>query len=51
MKAEFHNTNDKLENQLYPITKGLQSNQMVVTTILLNLKHDLSIQVLPVKTN
>ena len=41
----------ELENQLYPITKGLQSNQMVVTTNLLNLKHGMPVQVVPAKAN
>ena len=37
----------ELENQLYPITKGLQPNQSVVTTNLLNLKHGMPVQVQP----
>ena len=35
----------ELENQLYPITKGLEANQMVATTNLLNLKQRLRAQV------
>ena len=41
----------ELENQLYPITKGLEANQMVVTTNLLNLKHGMPVQVQPAKAN
>ena len=41
----------ELENQLYPITKGLDANQMVVTTNLLNLKHGMPVQVQPAKAN
>ena len=41
----------ELENQLYPITKGLEGNQMVVTTNLLNLKHGMPVQVQPAKAN
>jgi membrane fusion protein (multidrug efflux system) len=41
----------ELENQLYPITKGLDANQMVATTNLLNLKHGMPVQVQPAKAN
>ena len=41
----------ELENQLYPITKGLQPNQMVVTTNLLNLKHGMPVQLQSAKEN
>ena len=41
----------ELENQLYPITKGLEANQMVATTNLLNLKHGMPVQVQPAKAN
>ena len=41
----------ELENQLYPITKGLEPNQMVVTTNLLNLKHGMPVQVQPAQAN
>ena len=41
----------ELENNLYPITKGLKLNQKVATTNLLNLKHGMPVQVLPPKAN
>lgn len=41
----------ELENQLYPITKGLEANQMIITTNLLNLKHGMPVQVIPAKAN
>lgn len=41
----------ELENQLYPITKGLEANQMVITSNLLNLKHGMPVQVIPTKAN
>ena len=41
----------ELENQLYPITKGLEANQMVATTNLLNLKHGMPVLVQPAKAN
>jgi len=41
----------QLENQLYPITKGLEANQKVATTNLLNLKHGMPVQVQPAKAN
>tara|TARA_B100001057_G_scaffold197283_1_gene197964 strand:+ start:730 stop:1830 length:1101 start_codon:yes stop_codon:yes gene_type:complete len=41
----------ELENQLYPITKGLELNQKVATTNLLNLKHGMPVQVAPAKQN
>ena len=41
----------ELENQLYPITKGLDANQMVATTNLLNLKHGMPVQVQPAEAN
>ena len=41
----------ELENQLYPITKGLEANQMVATTNLLNLKHGMPVQVQPAQAN
>ncbi len=41
----------ELENQLYPITKGLEVNQMVATTNLLNLKHGMPVQMQPAKAN
>ena len=41
----------ELENNLYPITKGLKLNQMVITTNLLNLKHGMPVQVQPAKAN
>jgi RND family efflux transporter MFP subunit len=41
----------QLENQLYPITKGLEANQMVATTNLLNLKHGMPVQVQPAQAN
>ncbi len=41
----------ELENQLYPITKGLEANQMVATTNLLNLKHGMPVQMQPAKAN
>ena len=41
----------ELENQLYPINKGLEANQMVITTNLLNLKHGMPVQVIPAKAN
>ena len=41
----------ELENQLYPITKGLELNQKVATTNLLNLKHGMPVQVQPAKAN
>ena len=34
----------ELENSRYPITKGLQPNQRVATTNLLNLKHGMPVQ-------
>ena len=34
----------ELENQLYPITKGLELNQTVATTNLLNLRHGMPVQ-------
>ena len=37
----------ELENDLYPINKGLKPNQEVVTTNLLNLKHGMPVQVQP----
>jgi hypothetical protein len=37
----------ELENDLYPINKGLKPNQKVVTTNLLNLKHGMPVQVQP----
>ena len=40
-----------LGNQLYPITKGLEANQKVATTNLLNLKHGMPVQVQPAKAN
>ena len=41
----------ELENQLYPITKGLDANQMVATTNQLDLKHGMPVQVQPAKAN
>ena len=41
----------ELENQMYPITKGLEANQMVATTNLLNLKHGMPVQVQPAKAD
>jgi multidrug efflux pump subunit AcrA (membrane-fusion protein) len=41
----------ELENDLYPITKGLKLNQKVATTNLLNLKHGMPVQVQPPKVN
>ena len=41
----------ELENQLYPITKGLELNQKVATTNLLNLKHGMPVQVQPAQAN
>ena len=35
----------ELENNLYPVTKGLSSNATVITTNLLNLKHGMPVQV------
>ena len=35
----------ELENNLYPITKGLQPNAQVATTNLLNLKHGMPVQI------
>ena len=37
----------ELENDFYPINKGLRLNQKVVTTNLLNLKHGMPVQVQP----
>ena len=37
----------ELENQLYPITKGLKLDQTVATTNLLNLKHGMPVQLAP----
>ena len=39
----------ELENQLYPISKGLEANQKVATTNLLNLRHGMPVQVQPAK--
>ena len=36
----------ELENDLYPITEGLQPNAKVATTNLLNLKHGMPVQIL-----
>ena len=41
----------ELENQRYPITKGLELNQKVATTNLLNLKHGMPVQLAPAKQN
>ena len=41
----------ELENDLYPITKGLKLNQKVATTNLLNLKHGMPVQVQSPKAN
>ena len=41
----------ELENQLYPITKGLKLNQRVATTNLLNLKHGMPVQVQAAQSN
>ncbi|MCB4407897.1 efflux RND transporter periplasmic adaptor subunit [Synechococcus sp. MU1642] len=41
----------ELENNLYPITKGLKLNQKVATTNLLNLRHGMPVQVHPAKAN
>jgi hypothetical protein len=41
----------ELENDLYPITKGLKLNQKVATTNLLNLKHGMPVQVQALKVN
>tara|TARA_B100002051_G_scaffold142113_1_gene134753 strand:- start:83 stop:1156 length:1074 start_codon:yes stop_codon:yes gene_type:complete len=41
----------ELENQLYPISKGLEANQMVATTNLLNLKHGMPVQMQPDQAN
>ncbi|MGE4582490.1 MAG: efflux RND transporter periplasmic adaptor subunit [Synechococcus sp.] len=41
----------ELENQLYPITKGLELNQKVATTNLLNLKHGMPVQLAPANQN
>ncbi len=41
----------ELENNLYPITKGLKLNQKVATTNLLNLRHGMPVQVQPAKAN
>jgi hypothetical protein len=41
----------ELENDLYPITKGLKLNQKVATTNLLNLKHGMPVQVQSLKAN
>tara|TARA_B100001063_G_scaffold9520_1_gene7490 strand:+ start:138 stop:1280 length:1143 start_codon:yes stop_codon:yes gene_type:complete len=41
----------ELENQLYPITKGLELNQKVATSNLLNLKHGMPVQLAPAKQN
>ena len=41
----------ELENNLYPITKGLKLNQRVATTNLLNLRHGMPVQVQPAKAN
>ena len=41
----------ELENNLYPITKGLKLNQRVATTNLLNLRHGMLVQVQPAKAN
>ena len=35
----------ELENNLYPITKGLEPNAQVATTNLLNLKHGMPVQI------
>ena len=35
----------ELENNLYPVSKGLSSNATVITTNLLNLKHGMPVQV------
>ena len=41
----------ELENQLYPITKGLEANQKVATTNLLNLMHGMPVQAQPAEAN
>ncbi len=41
----------ELQNNLYPITKGLKLNQRVATTNLLNLRHGMPVQVQPAKAN
>ena len=41
----------ELQNNLYPITKGLKLNQRVATTNLLNLRHGMPVQVQPAKGN
>ena len=41
----------ELENDLYPILKGLKLNQKVATTNLLNLRHGMPVQVQPAKAN
>ena len=41
----------ELENNLYPIKKGLKLNQKVATTNLLNLKHGIPVHVQSPKTN
>ena len=41
----------ELQNNLYPITKGLKLNQRVATTNLLNLRHGMPVQVQPTKAN
>jgi hypothetical protein len=41
----------ELENQLYPIIKGLELNQKVATTNLLNLKHGMPVQLAPANQN
>ena len=41
----------ELENNQYPITKGLKLNQRVATTNLLNLRHGMPVQVQPAKAN
>ena len=41
----------ELENNLYPITKGLKLNQKVATTNLLNLRHGMPVQLQPAKAN
>ena len=41
----------ELENQLYPINEGLEANQMVITTNLLNLRHGMPVRVIPAKAN
>ena len=41
----------ELENKLYPINKGLEANQMVITTNLLNLNHGMPVRVTPAKAN